>query len=125
MSATVPATFAVLFDGCPKRTSCPPVGIRAALPPHLRFECAWPGDPGTRGALPSWGGLPFWVGSSLREPQAGDRFTTTAGRELGQIISVDPGKQLTGITMGAFTSYVLVPYEHDATRGGSLSAGDQ
>ena len=58
----------------------------------------------------------MWGGSRLREPQAGDRFTTAAGRELGRIISVDPGKQLRGTTMGAFTCYALVPHEHGATR---------
>ena len=52
----------------------------------------------------------------LREPQAGDRFTTAGGRELGRIVSVDPSKQLTGTIMGAFMSYVLVPQEHDSTR---------
>jgi len=46
----------------------------------------------------------------------GDRFTTVGGRELGRIVSVDPGKQLTGTIMGACMSYVLVPQEHGATR---------
>jgi hypothetical protein len=54
--------------------------------------------------------------AGLPEPEAGDRFTTAAGRELGRIVSVDPGKQLTGTIMGAFMSYVLVPQEHDTTR---------
>ena len=53
----------------------------------------------------------------LPEPEVGDRFTTTAGgREVGRIVSVDPGTQLTGTIMGAFMSYVLVPQEHDVTR---------
>jgi len=52
----------------------------------------------------------------LREPQVGERFTTAAGRGLGRIVSVEPGKQLTGTIMGAFMSYVLVPQEHDTTR---------
>src|SRR6516164_2062814 len=52
----------------------------------------------------------------LPEPQVGDRFTTAGGRELGRIVSVDPGKQLTGTIMGAFMSYVLVPQERDVTR---------
>jgi hypothetical protein len=52
----------------------------------------------------------------LPEPEVGDRFTTAGGRELGRIVSVDPGKQLTGTIMGAFMSYVLVPQEHDVTR---------
>ena len=54
--------------------------------------------------------------AGLPEPQAGDRFTTAGGRELGRIVSVDPGKQLTATIMGAFMSYVLVPQDHDTTR---------
>ncbi len=54
--------------------------------------------------------------AGLAEPQVGDRFTTAAGRELGRIVSVDPGKQLTGTIMGAFMSYVLVPQERGRTR---------
>jgi hypothetical protein len=46
----------------------------------------------------------------------GERFTTAGGRELGRIVSVEPGKQLTGTIMGAFMSYVLVPQDRDATR---------
>jgi hypothetical protein len=52
----------------------------------------------------------------LPEPQVGEGFTTAGGRELGRIVSVDPGRQLTGTIMGAFMSYVLVPQEHDTTR---------
>jgi hypothetical protein len=52
----------------------------------------------------------------LPEPRVGDRFTTAGGRELGRIVSVDPGKQLTGTIMGAFMSYVLLPRDHDTTR---------
>jgi len=52
----------------------------------------------------------------LPEPRVGERFTTAGGRELGRIVSVDPGRQLTGTIMGAFMSYVLVPQDHDMTR---------
>ncbi|MBA2813735.1 polyketide cyclase [Streptomyces sp. KM273126] len=52
----------------------------------------------------------------LPEPQVGDRFTTAGGRELGRIVSVEPGNQLTGTVMGAVMSYVLVPQNHDTTR---------
>lgn len=52
----------------------------------------------------------------LPEPRVGDRFTTAGGRELGRIVSVEPGNQLTGTIMGAFMSYVLVPQHHDTTR---------
>ncbi len=54
--------------------------------------------------------------AGLPEPRVGDRFTTAGGRELGRIVSVDPGKQLTGTIMGAFMSYVLVSQDHDVTR---------
>ncbi len=52
----------------------------------------------------------------LPDPHVGERFTTAGGREVGRIVSVDPGKQLTGTIMGAFMSYVLVPEDHDVTR---------
>jgi hypothetical protein len=51
--------------------------------------------------------------AGLPAPQVGERFTTAGRRELGRIVSVDLGKQLTGTIMGAFMSYVLVPREHD------------
>jgi hypothetical protein len=35
---------------------------------------------------------------------------------MGRIVSVDPGRQLTGTIMDAFMSYVLVPDGHDRTR---------
>jgi hypothetical protein len=55
--------------------------------------------------------------TGLPEPRAGDRFTTIAGRrEVGRIVSVDPGRQLTGTIGGAFMSYVLVPQGPDVTR---------
>jgi hypothetical protein len=53
---------------------------------------------------------------SLPDPRVGDGFTTAGGRELGRIVSVNPGKQLTGSIMGAFMSYVLMPQGHDITR---------
>ena len=52
----------------------------------------------------------------LPEPQVGEAFTTAGGRRLGRIVSVEPGRQLTGTIMGAFMSYVLVPQPHDTTR---------
>ena len=52
----------------------------------------------------------------LPEPRIGEAFTTAGGRQTGRIVSVDPGRQLTGTIMGAFMSYVLVPDGHDSTR---------
>ena len=54
--------------------------------------------------------------AGLPEPRVGERFTTAGGRELGRIVSVDRGEQLTGTIMGAFMSYVLVPADHRTTR---------
>ena len=54
--------------------------------------------------------------AGLPEPEVGERFTTAGGRQMGRIVSVDPGKQLTGTIMGAVMSYVLVPQDHGTTR---------
>jgi hypothetical protein len=54
--------------------------------------------------------------AGLPEPRVGERFTTASGRELGRIVSVDLGKQLTGTILGAFMSYLLVPEDHGTTR---------
>jgi len=52
----------------------------------------------------------------LPEPRIGERFTTACGREVGRIVSVDPGKQLTGTIGRTFMSYVLVRQGDDTTR---------
>jgi hypothetical protein len=93
-------------------------GVNVAAPP----EAVWPWVAQVRAAPYSYD----WIDNrgrrspgkllGLPEPRVGDRFTTAGGRELGRIVSVDPGKQLTGTIMGAFMSYVLVPRDHDATR---------
>ena len=54
--------------------------------------------------------------AGLPEPQVGERFTTAGGRAVGRIVSVDPGRHLTGSIMGAVVSYVLVPQQPGVTR---------
>jgi hypothetical protein len=93
-------------------------GVDVAAPP----EAVWPWVAQVRLAPYSYD----WIDNlgrrsprklmGLPEPRVGDRFTTAAGREVGRIVSVDPGKQLTGTIMGAFMSYVLVPQENGTTR---------
>jgi hypothetical protein len=93
-------------------------GVRVAAP----AEAVWPWVVQVRLAPYSYD----WIDNcgrrsprelaGLPEPRVGDRFTTAGGREVGRIVSVDPGEQLTGAIMGAFASYVLVPQEHDMTR---------
>jgi len=93
-------------------------GVRVAAP----AEAVWPWVAQVRLAPYSYD----WIDNlgrrsprelaGLQEPEVGDRFTTAGGRAAGRIVSVDPGKQLTGAILGAFVSYVLVPQEHDVTR---------
>lgn len=52
----------------------------------------------------------------LSEPRVGESFTAVGGRQRGRIVSVDPGRELTGTIMGAFMSYVLVPQDLGSTR---------
>ena len=54
--------------------------------------------------------------AGLPDPQVGDRFTMVRGLPAGRIVSVDPGKQLTGTIMGAYMSYVLVAEDQGVTR---------
>lgn len=54
--------------------------------------------------------------AGLPEPKAGERFTTAGGRQLGRIVSVKPGEQLTATIMGSYMSYVLVPAGQGRTR---------
>ena len=54
--------------------------------------------------------------AGLPEPRVGESFTTAGGRKRGQILSVEPGQQLTGRIMNAVMSYVLVPQQSHTTR---------
>jgi hypothetical protein len=93
-------------------------GVRVNAPP----EAVWPWVVQVRLAPYSYD----WIDNrgrrsprelvGLPDPRVGDRFTTAGGRELGRIVSVDPGRQLTATIMGAFMSYVLVPEGFGSTR---------
>lgn len=45
----------------------------------------------------------------LPDPQPGEPFTRTGGRDVGRVLSTTPGEHLTAQVMGAVMSYVLVP----------------
>ena len=49
----------------------------------------------------------------LPEPRVGNNFTSVGGRPRGRIVSLDPGRQLTGAIMGAHMSYAVLPRESD------------
>ncbi|QIM22117.1 polyketide cyclase [Phycicoccus sp. HDW14] len=51
----------------------------------------------------------------LDPPQVGEPFTRTAGRPVGEVLAVDPGRELTGRILGALMSYRLEPHG-DSTR---------
>jgi hypothetical protein len=52
----------------------------------------------------------------LPEPRVGEAFTTSAGRQMGRILAIDDGRQLTGTILGAFMSYRLIPAGQQKTR---------
>jgi ligand-binding SRPBCC domain-containing protein len=52
----------------------------------------------------------------LAEPRVGDAFTACAGRPVGRIVSVDPGRSLTGVIWGCYLSYVVVPDSEGTSR---------
>jgi len=93
-------------------------GVNVGAPP----EAVWPWVAQVRVAPYSYD----WIDNrgrrsprtllGLPEPRVGDRFTSVGGHELGRIVSVDPGCQLTGTIGGAFMSYVLLPQDADRTR---------
>ena len=54
--------------------------------------------------------------ADLPEPQVGDPFTASAGRSVGRVLAVDPGRELTATIMGATMSYRLEPVGDGTTR---------
>jgi hypothetical protein len=52
----------------------------------------------------------------LPPPRVGEPFTRTAGRPVGEVLAVDPGRELTGRILGALMSYRLVPDGEASTR---------
>ncbi len=52
----------------------------------------------------------------LEPARVGEPFTRTGGRPAGEVLAVDPGRQLTGRILGAVMSYLLVPDGGASTR---------
>ncbi len=52
----------------------------------------------------------------LPEPAVGEPFTACAGRSVGRVVAVEPGRSLTGFILGAWMTYDVVPATGGATR---------
>lgn len=45
----------------------------------------------------------------LPEPVVGEAFTACAGRPVGRVVAVEPGRSLTGFILGAYMTYDVLP----------------
>ena len=45
----------------------------------------------------------------LQDPSVGDPFTRAFGRDQGEVVAVEPGRELTARIMGAYMSYLVLP----------------
>ena len=54
--------------------------------------------------------------SDLPEPRVGDRFTASAGRGVGRVLAVEPGRELTAEILGTAMSYRVEPAGDGITR---------
>jgi hypothetical protein len=52
----------------------------------------------------------------LPEPKAGETFTACAGRPVGRIVAVEPGRSLTGVIGKCYLSYVVLPGPEGTSR---------
>ncbi len=52
----------------------------------------------------------------LAEPVVGEPFTACAGRPVGRVVAVEPGRSLTGSILGAWMTYDVVPSAGGSTR---------
>jgi hypothetical protein len=86
-------------------------GVTVEAPVHV----VWPWVAQVRAAPYSYD----WIDNGFRrsprqlldlpEPVVGEPFTASRGRPLGRIADVEPGRSLTGLILGAYLSYLLVP----------------
>lgn len=108
--------------GCDELVTAPALeawrGVDVAAP----VEAVWPWLTQVRAAPYSYD----WIDNlgrrsprrplGLREPVVGEHFTSCAGRPLGRIVGLDPGRELTATILGAHMSYRIVPVDADRSR---------
>ncbi|QIK67958.1 polyketide cyclase [Nocardioides sp. HDW12B] len=93
-------------------------GVAVAAPP----EQVWPWVTQIRVAPYSYD----WVDNlgrrsprtllGMPEPVVGEAFTACAGRPVGRVEAVEPGRSLTGFILGAWMTYDVVPTAEGSTR---------
>ena len=93
-------------------------GVSVAAPP----EVVWPWVTQIRVAPYSYD----WVDNLGRrsprsllgrpEPAVGETFTACAGRPVGRVVAVEPGRSLTGFILGAHMTYDVLPTPGGSTR---------
>jgi hypothetical protein len=52
----------------------------------------------------------------LPEPVVDESFTACAGRRVGRVVAVEPGRSLTGFILGAYMTYLVEPAPGGSTR---------
>ncbi|XAS77126.1 SRPBCC family protein [Dermatophilaceae bacterium Sec6.4] len=114
-----PADIAMNY-GCDDVVAAPVMQAWRGVTVHAPAENVWPWIVQLRLAPYSYD----WIDNlgrrspqelqDLPDPVVGSPFMATAGRSVGQVLSVTPGEQLTARILASVMSYVVVPAGADS-----------
>lgn len=108
--------------GCDDLVACPVLAVWRGVDVAAPADAVWPWVTQIRVAPYSYDLVDNLGRRSpdrllgLDPPRAGDPFTATAGRPVGEVLAVDPGRELTGRILGAVMSYRVEPVGPDVAR---------
>ena len=100
---------------CDDLVTAPTLKAYRGVTVHATPECLWPWVAQIRLGPYSYDWIDNLGRRSPRElrglpdPVVGEHYTVAFGRPAGELIAVNPGRELTGRIMGATMTYVLVP----------------